>query len=264
MKKKDGFTLIELLVVISIIALLLSILIPSLNKARKQAKKIVCLSNLRQWSFVWGMYTNDNHGKLPDGYVGDFTNARNIYWTHVLMPYYENMQLRLCPEIKGFMFVNGEWAPSASNPWVAWGPWPEEGGAEAAYTEKGGYGSYGINNWVENHQGIADNWKSVNVLGASKIPLFLECAWMNSRPYDTDAPPEYDGDPGIGGWGDIKRFCLNRHNGETNVLFLDLHADHVGLKQLWTLKWSRSFKTSNAYTRPSYQWPGWMQKFKNY
>lgn len=264
MRKTRGFTLVELLVVISIIALLLSILMPSLNKARKQAKKVMCLSNLNQWSLVWQMYTNDNRGKLPDGWVADPTNEKNVYWTHVLMRYYNNMKLRLCPEIKGFMVVNDVWAPSASNPWVAWGKWPEDGGATASYTEKGGYGSYGINNWVENHPSDPYHWKNVNVGGASNIPLFLECAWMNSSPYDTDAPPQYDGDPGGGGWGDIKRFCLNRHNGETNVLFMDSHSRHVGLKELWKLKWSRKFNTHNAYTRSTYRWPTWMNKFKNY
>ena len=55
-----GFTLVELLVVISIIALLLAILIPSLGKARTQAKKVVCLSNLRQLGVYDHMYQINN------------------------------------------------------------------------------------------------------------------------------------------------------------------------------------------------------------
>ncbi len=57
---KNAFTLIELLVVISIIALLLSILVPSLGKAKQSAQKVVCRSNLRQVGIAHIMYLDDN------------------------------------------------------------------------------------------------------------------------------------------------------------------------------------------------------------
>ncbi|MHC4758510.1 MAG: type II secretion system protein [Planctomycetota bacterium] len=62
-----AFTLIELLVVISIIALLMSITFPALRKAREQAKRSVCLSNLRQIGQSIFIYANDNEGKLIPG-----------------------------------------------------------------------------------------------------------------------------------------------------------------------------------------------------
>ena len=65
MKKSKGFTLVELLVVISIIALLISILVPALSKARKQAKKVLCKSNLRQWGIMVNEYAPDYNGYLP-------------------------------------------------------------------------------------------------------------------------------------------------------------------------------------------------------
>jgi prepilin-type N-terminal cleavage/methylation domain-containing protein len=66
--RRRGFTLVELLVVIGIIALLISILLPALGKARESAKRTMCLSNLRQVHQAFYFYALDNRDQVPLGY----------------------------------------------------------------------------------------------------------------------------------------------------------------------------------------------------
>jgi prepilin-type N-terminal cleavage/methylation domain-containing protein/prepilin-type processing-associated H-X9-DG protein len=83
--RTHAFTLVELLVVIGIIALLISILLPALNRARESANKIKCLSNMKQIMAAVMFYTTDNRGALPripgagDKYSASNPNAFSIY-----------------------------------------------------------------------------------------------------------------------------------------------------------------------------------------
>ena len=65
--KTKAFTLIELLVVIAVIAVLMAILMPALNIARDQAKRIHCINNVKQLTFAWLLYKDDNDDKMVGG-----------------------------------------------------------------------------------------------------------------------------------------------------------------------------------------------------
>jgi prepilin-type processing-associated H-X9-DG protein/prepilin-type N-terminal cleavage/methylation domain-containing protein len=78
-RKAVGFTLVELLVVIGIIALLISILLPSLNRARASANSLQCLSMLRQYGMADLTYVNANRGWHLPGYWGDRSAGSPAY-----------------------------------------------------------------------------------------------------------------------------------------------------------------------------------------
>jgi len=121
-----GYTLVELLIAIAIVVLLLAILLPALNVAREHARRVKCMSNVRQLTAAWLMYANDNRGHfcssemqyvIPDQTSGfaDYALAGvvappNCFWSWiadgaehqdiargVLWPYLKNLEVYYCP-----------------------------------------------------------------------------------------------------------------------------------------------------------------------
>jgi prepilin-type N-terminal cleavage/methylation domain-containing protein/prepilin-type processing-associated H-X9-DG protein len=105
-----GFTLIELLVVISIIAVLMSIAMPVIHRAKEQAKVVICASNLRQYGIATRIYLDDNKTLFPDPYTWLYTQAgtggtadeeiMNLEPDGTLWPYLSAKDIHMCKTFK--------------------------------------------------------------------------------------------------------------------------------------------------------------------
>ncbi len=254
MKEKKAFTLIELLVVISIIAMLMAILMPALKMVKLQGQELVCRSNLRQWGVFFSLYTQDNGGYFPEGHT------QNKMWMDLLETYHHrDYDIFCCPTAKA------PWTEGGKFPFAAWGI---TGGQERhnVFTA-GDFGSYGMNGWlcnpppdVEQYSGHNTdwNWRHANVQPASNIPMFMGCSWPNGRPEVKNTAPVYDGDASVSSNDPMKRFCMNRHRGFAQGIFLDQSLKKYGMKEPWYFKWHRKFDL----TAEKPVWPEWIKRLE--
>ena len=277
MGRKKGFTLIELLVVIAIIALLLSIVMPALRKAKMLAMAVICKSNLHQWAVSAKLYTDDNDDSFQGGWGG--SSGGSNWWQDAWRVYYGDIdEIRCCPTAMkpvndGLPNNDSYDGPGAGKePFAAWGIDP------GTFLNKGDYGSYGINGWVESPtEAMTDAvgtdpakfWRKSTVKGGSVVPLLTDAQWIDFWPEPGENPPPYEDTP----WGGshFTRFVQNRHDEKQNMAFLDLSVSPVGLKQLWTLKWHTSYDTGGKWTlaggATTSMWEAsalWMAYFKDY
>lgn len=290
--RRQAFTLIELLVVISIVALLMAILLPALQRVRKQARAAVCKTNLKQWGSTLALYAHDNDGHFPgDGdstlwilsgrYVG-FDNPDEPIEFHSI----RTEGIAICPMAsrRSIRTGTGTSTHTVSSPAgsVNWQVMYRSGSTFTAW-EIISFSpifccSYGLNSalfpflnlpyYPERSPFYGKYYTSLlSIKGAGGIPILLDSVSSSGSPRGDAVfgrPPYTDSGLNTGYWP----FCINRHNGSVNGLFLDWSVRKIGLKELWTLKWSPNFDTSNSWTTAggvlSEDWPKWMQGFKDY
>ena len=100
-RKISAFTLIELLVVIAIIAILAAILFPVFARARENARRASCMSNLRQIGLGTMQYTQDFDEWLPAAYYANGSVVTSAKWEDVIYPYVKSEQVFTCPSDTG-------------------------------------------------------------------------------------------------------------------------------------------------------------------
>jgi len=279
-----GFTLIELLVVIAVIAILVAIVVPCLQGARRRAGAVACQARLRQWGFAFRMYLDENQGRWfssrPSGHSvelsGRWIRGTQPFWSSTAKGYHSQ------PHMKGVVseysiFMCPMTGMDKEFPFNTWSYTLE-------YPTKFIAVSFGFNAWLYSDQGsLLDRVHGGSSLGtsddvrdAANIPVLGD--GFTGYVVHNEGPPWREGDFTVGaalGGGSSKpvithwnSHCINRHNGGINMLFMDWSVRKVGLKELWTLKWHRDFDTAGPWTqaggvKPD-AWPPWMRRFKDY
>ena len=252
----------ELLVVIGIIAVLIGILLPSLNSARKRARTTACLSNLRQFANAYAMYCDYNKGK-SFAYNLFETNADKQGWLEFLRPYYgqkgpivQGEGVRFCPDATEIREANQFYGNAFTtydlddkknssygiNGWV-YRLVPEMAPSTINAIGTGGSGGFLVNMTMTQYEQRQLRRTTGNSTNAPLIADSIAVdAWpQRDDPTPTESMPIYttlSGD--TGGFlapHMLGRFAIKRHGPAINVAFMDGHAATIELSALWRLKW---------------------------
>jgi prepilin-type processing-associated H-X9-DG protein/prepilin-type N-terminal cleavage/methylation domain-containing protein len=210
-----GFTLVELLVVIGIIALLIALLLPVLNKARRAAQSTACLNNLRQMAIAATAYVAENHGSYPPAHWDnapasplvqqswDYTRSGGVITPGLLWAGQTDMRIQQCPAFEGSANAPGD-----------------------------PYTGYNYNtSYIGRGKGEGAPAKATEVRHSSETILFGDGQWaLGANKYMRAPYPSPTEDPIVYGAGSVANAAGAqgfRHGGRTNVAFCDGHAESL-------------------------------------
>jgi prepilin-type N-terminal cleavage/methylation domain-containing protein/prepilin-type processing-associated H-X9-DG protein len=228
-RHRPGFTLVELLVVIGIIALLISILMPALSKAREQANAVKCLSNQRNLGSALVLFTQEQKGYLPKAWFNDapypggpswrFVPPK-IGWDYVLLQYLgNNREIFRCPADEPGEFRGGDAYAGGDSDRIP--------------------ASYRINISHQHAFGVPDV-PAIRPLYATKLSKLKNSSRAIMFFDGANEPPRWHhvATWEISPFGQVRKnfknnVGWNKHRGRANYTFADGHAESLLWEETW-------------------------------
>lgn len=227
--KVKAFTLVELLVVIGIIALLISILMPALSKARESANDLKCLNNVRQLGLAMTMYQNDYGGAFPASLFYYAGNNPTEVWDRKVAPYLNVRPDATPTPTAPVLQCPNDWRQSGAY-WSQARSYAMPGVVEGIGRDDEGVCATGLNNWSISPPGKHLVIKIGNVRRAAETVALAE-NWQqgnNLWQWNTQWQPWYDWFTGWLGPANIPQQAAGQfyHSGgrKMSILWCDMRA----------------------------------------